>query len=114
MSIFEWAVVAFITLSILFHVWRGGAANPESTGALSRKFTGMSDKLSTISGRVGQVESRLEDIERDAATVKDIARIEERIETVRAEAAGRAELAAATNRSVERIERILIEQALGK
>lgn len=114
MSLFEWAVVAFIVASILFHIWRGGARNPESTGALGGKLNKLSQDLAEVGTRVGQVEKKMEEIERDSASVKDIQRIEERIETVYAVINGHKELSAATNRSVERIEKILIEQALGK
>lgn len=112
MSWLEVAIMAFIVLSIAYVVWRGGAANPESTGELGQKINGLSNKFSTLNTRLGHVESEMKELQASAATTKDIARIEERIETVRAEQAGHHMLSANTNRSVERIERLLIEKGL--
>ena len=112
MSWFEVAIVAFIVMSITYVVWRGGAANPQSTGELGAKINGLSNKFSALNTRVGHVESEMKELQSVAATTKDIARMEERIETVRAEQAGHHMLSASTNRSVERIERLLIEKGL--
>lgn len=109
----EWAIVAFIFVGILFAIWRGGAANPVSTGALEQKVGQLSGKVGRLDTRVGHVESEVAELKEEVATVKDIQRIEERIETVRAEAGGHRALSEATNRSVERIERVLIEKGLG-
>lgn len=113
MNLFEWAMIAFIVLSILFHVWKGGASNPESTGALGEKVTGLSSRVTTLSGRLGHVESELNELKEEAATTKDIERVEQTIETVRAEMKGHHDLSQRTNHSVERIERYLIEKGLG-
>lgn len=109
----EWALIAFISLSILYFVWRGGTRNPETTGEIGRQVGGLSNRLGALTTRVGHVEEKLEELERDAATTKDIARVEERIETVRAQMEGQYQLSQRTNHSVERIERFLIERGLG-
>ncbi len=114
MSLFEGAIIAFIVLSILWHVWKGGTANPEGTGSLGRKVNGLSAEVVTLSGRVRHVEAEVKELKEEAATTKDIARIEERIGTVRAEMHGHQALSQATNDSVRRIERLLIERGLGK
>lgn len=112
MSWFEGAIVAFITLSILYHVWKGGAANPESTGTVGRKFTGLAAEVAGLGGRLRHVETEVKELKGEAATTKDIARIEERINTVRAEAEGHRALSQQTNDSVRRIERIILEKGL--
>lgn len=112
MSIFEWAVIAFITASILFHVWRTGAANPESTGALGSKLNALSRDIGKLGGRVGQVETRMQDLEREAASTKDIARVEESIETVKAIIQGHRDLSAQTNRDVQRLYDVLVPRGL--
>lgn len=112
-NVLEWVIVAFIFVGIVVAIWRGGAANPVSTGALEQKVTALSGKVGRLDHRVGTVEGEIRELKEEAATVKDIQRIEERIETVRAEAAGHRALSEATNRSVERIERVLIERGLG-
>jgi hypothetical protein len=104
---YELAIIAFIVLGIAAAVWRGGAANPLGTGALGRKVGKLSGTVSVLSLRVGHVEKELEELTKEAATVKDIERLEQKIE-------GHHELAERTCRSVERIERFLIEKGLGK
>lgn len=112
MSWLELAVIAFIIVSIGWVVWRGGAANPESTGSLGRKVAHLSSKVSTLDARSAHVEAELESLKKEAATTKDIDRIEERLATVRAEMDGDRKLAERTYRGVERIERILLERGL--
>ena len=110
----QWAIIAFIVLGIGFVIFRGGTANPEGTGQLGRKFNEMAKDMNTLNGRVGFLETDLDELKREVATTKDIQRIEERIATVRAEAAGHREVSQATRHSVDRIERLLIEKGLGK
>jgi len=118
MSLFEGTIIAFITLSILWHVWKGGAANPESTGSLGRTVNSLSAKVTTMSGKVENLETELDELKQKAATTTDIQHLEksfgERIETVRAEAAGHKALSEATNRNVQRIYDIMLEKGLGK
>ncbi len=100
MTLFEWAMIAFIVVSILWHVWKGGAANPEGTGSLGNKVAGLSTDLGKLSTRVRHVEHGMAELKEEAATAKDIVRLEQ--------------LGERTWRSVERIERTLIEKGLGK
>ena len=99
MSWLEGAIIAFIMLSIGYVVWKGGAANPESTGTLGRKVTALGGKVASLEARVGHMGDDLAKLEREAATTKDIERLEE--------------LGERTFRSVDRIERVLIEKGLG-
>lgn len=105
MSLFEWAVIAFIAGSILYHVWRGGSRNPESTGSLGRKVTGLSSRVSSLASDFSRLNDDVEALQRDTATTKDVARLEERMK-------GQAALAERTYRSVDRIERYLIDKGL--
>lgn len=118
MSWFELAIIAFIVLSILYHVWKGGSRNPESTGALGTKFTGLSTAVEKLGSRVGHVEKQVGRLEKDSATTEDITQLEKRMDekfnTVAAQLAGHHALSQRTNHSVERIERILIERSLEK
>jgi hypothetical protein len=127
-DLFQWAIVVFIILSILFHVWKGGAANPESTWSLGQKVNGLAGQVSALSGRttiqvselsgrLGDMETEMKDLKRDSATTEDVDKLEKlidaRMETVRAEIDGHRQLSQATNDSVRRIERIIIEKGLG-
>lgn len=117
MSIVEWAIIAFIVLSIVVHVWRGGAANPESTGALSRRVGELTNKLSQVSTRVGQVEKGLSDLKDEAATTDDIGKlkevIDEKFNTVAATMEGQRALSETTGRNVQRIYDIMLAKGLG-
>lgn len=112
MSWLEMAIIAFITVSIGFIVWRGGAANPVGTGSLGAKLNKQSREIVALTSRVGHVEAELAELKGEAATGKDIARIEERIETVRAEMAGHFEMSRQTNSAVRRLEQIILERGL--
>lgn len=128
-DLFQWAIVAFILGSIVVHVWRTGAANPESTGSLGRKVNGLASQVSALSGRtaqqvstlserVGEMETGMKALQRDSATRMDLASLEKLIDAkfdgVRTEIGGHRELSQQTNDSVRRIERIIIEKGLGK
>ena len=114
----ELAIIAFILAGIGVAVWKGGAANPEGTGSLGRKVNTISSKVSTLSVRLGHLESEFVELKAEAATTEDVARIEqlmaEKFNTMRAEIAGHRELAERTHRGVDRIERLLIEKGLGR
>ncbi len=99
-NIVELLIIAVIILGIGVAIWKGGSANPESTGTLGKQVSGLSTKVSNLSTRVGHVEQELEELKSEAATAKDIERVEA--------------LAERTFRSVDRIERMLIEKGLGK
>jgi hypothetical protein len=113
-DLFQWAIIAFVVLSIAVHVWKGGAANPQSTGKLGRQVSGLSGQVSDFSGRLSHVEDEIVELKGEAATVKDIQRVEEMIKTARAEMHGHHELSKATNRNVQRIYDIMLEKGLGK
>lgn len=102
----EWAIITFIVLAIAYVVWKGGAANPESTGALGQKVNGLSGTVSRLDGRVKHVEQELEELKQEAATTKDIGRLEAQLK-------GANDLAERTYKSIDRIERFLIEKGLG-
>lgn len=106
MSLFEMAIIAFITLSILFHVWKGGATNPVGTGKLQHDVSNVRQQVTALGSRVGHVEEDMKELKKEAATTKDIA-------IVRVEIEGHRALSQATNDSVRRIERLLIEKGLG-
>lgn len=114
MTWFEAAIIGFIILSIGYVVWRGGSANPEGTGTLGRKVSRLSSDVATLAQRVGHVEDEVAELKGAVATTADIARIEEKIATVRAEMSGDREVARRTSHSVDRIEQFLIEKSLGR
>jgi cell division protein FtsB len=115
---FQLAIVGFIVLSILYHVWKGGAGTGKLQHDVSNvraqvtSLGGRVEKLVPLPSRVGELEEEMKELKAEAATGKDIARVEERISTVRAEIEGHRALSQATNEGVRRIERMLIEKGL--
>lgn len=79
-SWYELALIAFILLGIGTMVWRGGAANPVGTGGLDRKVASIDGELKRLGVKVGEIDSRVEDIDRRAAKVSDIKRLERQLE----------------------------------
>lgn len=94
----ELVIVGFIFLSIGWVVWKGGAANPEGTRSLGTKVSHLTGKVTQLTTRVGHVESEVEELKREAATTKDIERLEQ--------------LGERTFRSIERLERLILEKGL--
>lgn len=101
----EWAIIIFIVLAIAFVVWKGGAANPMGTGRLSRKVGHLTGEVSNLGTRMKHVEQEVEELKEEAATTKDIARLEEKI-------AGHHALLERTSKGVDRIERLFIEKGV--
>jgi outer membrane murein-binding lipoprotein Lpp len=66
----ELAIIAFILAGIGVAVWKGGAANPESTGSLGKKVNTMSSKVGTLSVRLGHLESEFAELKAEAATTR--------------------------------------------
>lgn len=102
-ELYQWAIIAFILLGIGVAVWRGGQANPESTGRIARR-------LNHLDGRVQQVELAL----KATATSEDITKVEGSIGKIEAQMESDRELAKRTHAAVSRIESFLIERALSK
>lgn len=94
-DLYQWAIIAFILLGIGVAVWRGGQANPESTGKLAR--------------RLGRVELEL----KEKATTTDVAGLNSKLAGVEARLAAEHELNARTLAAVTRIESFLIQKAIG-
>lgn len=84
MSYFEAAIIAFILLGIAVATWRGGQANPESTGRLSRRMGQFESELKQVKGKVDTIETRVTEIDRRGATIQDIERIEAQLADAKA------------------------------
>lgn len=81
-DLIELAMIAFIMIGIGAAIWTGGARNPVSTGGLDRKLVAMGHQLNGVESKVGDIENRVEEIERDAATTEDIKRLEKQISVI--------------------------------
>lgn len=92
-NILELLIILVIVVGMGAAIWRGGARNPVGTGGLDRKLTALSGelkamnntigtKIAGVEGKVDEIETRLEAVERDAIGVADIKRIEKAIERI--------------------------------
>lgn len=86
-DLLQWLLIGFIILSILYISWRGGSANPRTTGQLSNDIGKLDRDVSSArtdaqhaNGRIDPLEARLSLIEREAVRRADIAHIEATIE----------------------------------
>lgn len=92
-NILELLIILVIIVGIGAAIWRGGARNPVGTGGLDRKLTALSGelkamnntigtKIAGVEGKVDEIETRLEAVERDAIGAADIKRIEKAIDKI--------------------------------
>lgn len=90
-NILELLIILVIIVGIGAAIWRGGARNPVGTGGIDRKLTALSGevkamnqmigtKIAGVEGKVDEIETRLEAVERDAIGAADIKRIEKAID----------------------------------
>lgn len=75
----ELLVIALIVAGIAFTLWKGGAANPVSTGGLDKKLTELDGDMGRLKTGFGVLTTRVAEFEERAATKGDIARIEARM-----------------------------------
>ena len=106
--------------------WKGGAANPVSTGTLDERLNSFDTELSGMRSQVDQIEDRVEKIEGHYAKASDIERLEkqlraqgrkmdkmaEDIATIREEAAERGALAKATTKQLDLIYKTIVEKGM--
>lgn len=78
-SLFEAVIIAVILGGIGFTIFRGGAANPVGTGALSKKLTTLDGDVKALKTEVCGVADRVAEIDRRGATNADIERLEGRV-----------------------------------
>lgn len=83
----ELAIIAFIVLGIGFVVFRTGAANPESTGAIGKQLrtlqkdvSSVKSEVSAVKDEMGGIDRRVTEIDRRTATTDDIRGIEKKLD----------------------------------
>jgi chromosome segregation ATPase len=106
--------------------WKGGAANPVSTGNLDERLNSFDTELSGMRSQVDQIEGRVETIEGHYAKASDIDRLEKRlrahdrkidkviedIAAIREEAAERGALAKSTAKQLDMIFKVVVEKGM--
>ena len=92
-NILELLIILVIVVGIGAAIWRGGARNPVGTGGIDKKLTALSSevkamnntigtKIAGVEGKVDEIETRLEQVEKDAIGAADIKRIEKAIDKI--------------------------------
>lgn len=75
----EAAIIVVILGGIAVAIFKGGAANPVGTGGLNRKLARVESDIGILKGDFQRIETRVTEIDRRAATIADIERIEARL-----------------------------------
>lgn len=126
---FEISIILFIIIGISVVVylgWKGGAANPVSTGTLDDRLNSFDTELSGMRSQVDQIEDRVEKIEGHYAKATDIERLEKQlraqarkmdkviddISAIREEAAERGALAKSTAKQLDMIYEVIVEKGM--
>lgn len=75
----EIAIIIFIISVLVYLVWRGGQANPESTGAVGKRLNRIDGDVKSVKNKVDHIDGRMDDVVKNSACVADIRRLEEKI-----------------------------------
>jgi len=125
----EIIIIIFIIMGIsvvVYFSWKGGAANPVSTGNLDERLNSFDTELSGMRVRVDQIQGRVETIEGHYAKASDIERLEKQlraqarkmdkvaddIATIREEAGERGALAKSTAKQLDLIYKTIVEKGM--
>lgn len=79
-NLFELAIIAFIFIGIAVAVWKGGAANPESTGSLGKKINTLDQDVKRLDGELKHAVAEVDRLNGQAATKADIKRLERKVD----------------------------------
>ncbi len=131
----ELAIIAFIIVGIAYSVFRGGQANPETTGSLGGKLNSIQSELAGVKtdvagvkAELGRVDSRVTEIDRRGATIDDVRGIEKKLDelgkalsaldgevsaTREAQAAQHSDIEH-TRRQVDRLYDFIVERGMSK
>ena len=118
MTSLDYLLLAFILIGIGVSIFRSGAANPVSTGKLSRRLSAVESQQQEQAQQIQQLDERIEkgltrlegsvsDVRSEMATRSDLVTLQRTIEGERA-------LAERTWHAIDRLQNYLIESGLGR
>ena len=117
----ELAVIAFIIGGIAYVVFRGGQANPESTGDLGKQLSELDSSVGRFGERLGSIEEDVKRLDDEAASKADIKRLERAVTGLQGDVAKLATSAASreatldhVKEAVDRLYKVITERGLGK
>lgn len=111
----ELAIITFIVVGIGVTVWKGGAANPETTGSLGRRMGRMEADLRALKVEFTAMDKRLSD------PMHEIHRLEQALGTLESDVTHMREQMAAivadsahTRKQVDRLYDFIVERGMSK
>jgi len=117
----ELAIIGFIIAGIAAAIFKGGAANPESTGSLGRELRQVKNKVGALDVKVDQIEQQVAGLEGSSAKTLDLRRIEADVAELKREVGTLRETVAAqhadiehTRRQVDRLYDFIVERGMSK
>ena len=117
----EYLIIAFIIGGIAYVTFRGGQANPETTGRLHKRLSGIEGDVKSLSQRVGDIEKR-------SATSAEVKRLERLLEQaqehreeqtakiaeLQSQLAAHSQQTSHTARQVDRLYDFIVERGMSK
>lgn len=117
----ELAIIGFIIAGIAVAIFKGGAANPESTGSLGRELRQVKNKVGALDVKVDQIEQQVAGLEGSSAKTVDLKRLETDLAELRKEVGALRETVAGqhadiehTRRQVDRLYDFIVERGMSK
>lgn len=120
-SWYETFLILFIVAGFAVAIWKGGSANPESTGSLGRKMAALTKTVTKLQGQVSTVQQDVSRLEADSASASDIERLEEAVQSLKVKVSEIGESAAGRNatlehvkQQVDRLYNVIVEKGMSK
>lgn len=117
----ELAIIAFIMIGIGVAIFKGGAANPESTGSLGRQLRKVEGKVGGLAVKVDEIERQVIGLEGSTAKTVDLRRMEHDVGELKHEVATLREAVASQHadighirRQVDRLYDFIVERGMSK
>ena len=114
----EYLIAEVIGLGVLLAIWRGGQANPLSTGQISRRLGRLENAQVAQDEKINQLDEDLKQVKATMATGDALEALQDTIdkkfEVIRAEAQGDRALAQRTWNAIDRIQNYFVEFGIGR
>ena len=75
-KLLELAIIAVILMGIGFVIWRGGAANPVSTGTVQHKVNNFGHEMKALGAKLSGFGDQISQLQANSASAEDVRRIE--------------------------------------
>ncbi len=117
----ELAIIGFIICGIAFAIYRTGAANPETTGALGARFGTLENEFVQVKGKVDHIERQMVGLEGSTAKTADFKRLEHDVSELREDVVSLQQAVAAmgadtahSRRQIDRLYDFIVEKGMSK